>query len=96
VKIERINAPSASCWSLAGHLFLALVWRPTGPALRGMVRGTVDAAWAARHHERWRPEASHGAASDQLSAGRAVAAVVVMALGVAATIALVADVLDAA
>jgi len=36
-----------------GHLFLALVWRPTRPALRGIVRGSVDAAWANRHHAKW-------------------------------------------
>lgn len=36
-----------------GHLFLALVWPTTRPALRGMVRGDVDAEWAAEHHEKW-------------------------------------------
>lgn len=36
-----------------GHLFLALVWPPTRPALRGIVRGSVDAAWALRHHPKW-------------------------------------------
>lgn len=38
-----------------GHLFLALVWPTTRPALRGMVRGDVDAAWAAEHHGKWFP-----------------------------------------
>lgn len=36
-----------------GHLYLALVHRSTRPALRGMVRGDVDAGWAARHHPKW-------------------------------------------
>jgi formate dehydrogenase subunit gamma len=36
-----------------GHLVLALVGPPTRPALRGMVRGDVDAAWAAEHHAKW-------------------------------------------
>jgi formate dehydrogenase subunit gamma len=39
-----------------GHLFLALVWPTTRPALRGMVRGDVDAEWAARHHPKWKPD----------------------------------------
>jgi formate dehydrogenase subunit gamma len=38
---------------VAGHLFLALVWPTTRPALRGMVRGDVDAEWAAEHHTKW-------------------------------------------
>jgi len=38
---------------VVGHVFLALVWPPTRPALRGMVRGDVDADWAARHHAKW-------------------------------------------
>ncbi|MTD44797.1 hypothetical protein GKE82_10970 [Conexibacter sp. W3-3-2] len=39
---------------LLGHLWLALVWPPTRHAMRGIVRGTVRASWAARHHPRWR------------------------------------------
>lgn len=35
------------------RLFLGLVWPPTRPALRGIVRGSVDAAWALRHHPKW-------------------------------------------
>jgi cytochrome b subunit of formate dehydrogenase len=38
-----------------GHLFLALVWPTTRPALRGMVRGDVDAEWAREHHSKWSP-----------------------------------------
>lgn len=41
---------------VAGHLFLALVWPTTRPALPGMVRGDVDAAWAAEHHAKWHPD----------------------------------------
>jgi formate dehydrogenase subunit gamma len=36
-----------------GHLYLALVHPPTRPALRGIVQGDVDAAWAREHHARW-------------------------------------------
>jgi formate dehydrogenase subunit gamma len=38
---------------LAGHLFLSLLHPSTRHALRGMIRGTVDADWARRHHPRW-------------------------------------------
>ena len=38
-----------------GHVYLAMVHPPTRPALRGMLGGRVDAAWAARHHAKWRP-----------------------------------------
>jgi formate dehydrogenase subunit gamma len=38
---------------LAGHLYLSLIHPSTRHALRGMIRGTVDAEWARRHHPRW-------------------------------------------
>ena len=38
---------------VAGHLYLALVHPSTRPALRGIVRGTVDSEWARRHHQKW-------------------------------------------
>ena len=38
---------------VAAHLFLALVWPPTRPAMRGMLRGTVRRDWATMHHARW-------------------------------------------
>lgn len=41
---------------LVGHLYLALVHPPTRHAMRGMITGWVDAAWAVRHHPRWRPD----------------------------------------
>jgi formate dehydrogenase subunit gamma len=49
---------------LAGHVFLAVVFPPTRPALRGMLTGWVDRTWARRHYARWvveldgHPEAS--------------------------------------
>jgi formate dehydrogenase gamma subunit len=40
---------------VAGHLFLALAWPTTRPALRGMLQGAVRRDWAAEHHARWVP-----------------------------------------
>lgn len=53
---------------LLGHLWLALVWPPTRHAMRGIVRGTVRASWAAQHHAKWRPVA---AGAPQPGPGRA-------------------------
>jgi formate dehydrogenase subunit gamma len=39
--------------AFAGHLFLALVHPATRPALRGMLLGHVDRAWALHHHAAW-------------------------------------------
>jgi len=36
-----------------GHLFLALVFPRTRPALRGMVLGAVSEQWAREHHAKW-------------------------------------------
>ena len=41
---------------LLGHLFLALIWPKTRPAMRGILRGTVRAEWAAEHHRAWAAE----------------------------------------
>jgi formate dehydrogenase subunit gamma len=38
---------------LAGHLYLSLIHPATRHALRGITSGSVDAAWARRHHPRW-------------------------------------------
>jgi formate dehydrogenase subunit gamma len=38
---------------VAGHLYLAVIAPATRPALRGMLRGTVRADWAALHHPKW-------------------------------------------
>ena len=40
---------------VAGHMYMALVNRPTRPALRGMLTGEVDREWARRHYSRWEP-----------------------------------------
>ena len=45
---------------VAVHVFLAVVWPTTRPALRGMVRGSVRRDWAAAHHAKWlRAPAEH-------------------------------------
>lgn len=38
---------------LVGHLHLALIYPRTRHALRGMVRGDVEAGWAMQHHAKW-------------------------------------------
>jgi len=38
---------------VVGHLFLALVFPKTRPALRGMLLGTVREEWARDHHSKW-------------------------------------------
>ena len=72
---------------VAGHLVLALVLPATRPALRGMTRGTVDAAWARRHHAKWTAAPPPPAAP--LSPARLALAAAVLAAG-AALVALVA------
>lgn len=76
---------------VAGHLFLAVAWPATRPALSGMVRGTVRAEWALVHHARWRPPP----ARREFAASRraCLAAVVVLLAGIAITVAVVRDVL---
>ena len=39
--------------ALAGHVFLAVIYPSTRPALRGMLTGWVDRAWAQSHHPAW-------------------------------------------
>lgn len=51
--VVHVVAAVGAAASLTGHLYLALVHPSTRPALRGMVTGRVDAAWARRHHPRW-------------------------------------------
>jgi formate dehydrogenase subunit gamma len=48
-------ATIALCVLVAGHLYMALVNRATRSALRGMLTGEVDRAWAREHYPRWRP-----------------------------------------
>jgi formate dehydrogenase subunit gamma len=38
---------------VGGHVFMAAVNPGTRHAMRGMLRGDVDRAWAAHHHPRW-------------------------------------------
>ncbi len=46
-------ATIAACGLIAGHLYMALLNPRTRPALRGMLTGRVDRAWAAGHHSLW-------------------------------------------
>jgi len=43
---------------VCGHLYLVFLAPATQGSLSGMTRGSVDEAWARRHHPRWRPEDS--------------------------------------
>jgi formate dehydrogenase subunit gamma len=45
-----------SIFLVLGHLYLALIHPTTRQALRGITLGTVDAAWAERHHKKWAAE----------------------------------------
>ena len=68
---------------VAGHLYLALVYEPTRPALRGMTTGRIDATFAREHHAAWTPEPDAG--PWRSSPGARVAALVILAAGLAAT-----------
>jgi formate dehydrogenase subunit gamma len=70
-----------------GHLFLSLVWPTTRPALRGIVRGSVDAAWAQAHHVKWRPAAG-GAWTPPGAPAVGIAVVVAIAAGIGVALAL--------
>jgi len=63
-----INVHDDVMWLLIflviGHLYMALVNPATRAALAGMVRGSVDRAWAQRHHAKWVAEADRIAAAD--------------------------------
>ena len=65
---------------VTGHLFLALVWPTTRPALRGIVRGTVRADWARRHHAGWSAPRTAGRRA-RLGRTRAVVAGVALLAG---------------
>ena len=79
---------------VGGHLVLALVWPSTRPALRGIVRGTVDAAWAAAHHARWRHRPREGAPHRRPSATACALAAASLVLGAAGLAYVVADAAD--
>jgi len=46
----------ASVVLLLGHLYLAVIHPATRHALRGITVGTVSEEWAARHHDKWKPQ----------------------------------------
>lgn len=71
---------------VAGHLYLSLVYEPTRPALRGMTTGRVDATFARDHHASWMPEPEP--APWRPSSRARVAALVILAAGLAATAAI--------
>lgn len=48
---------------LLGHLWLALIWPATRPALRGITVGSVRIDWAAKHHPKWVAQPEAGPAS---------------------------------
>ena len=65
---------------VAGHVWMAM--SPRGlPAIRGIVRGSVPAAWAAEHHPKWVPDGAAPAPRPGLL--RLAAAAVAVASGVA-------------
>jgi formate dehydrogenase subunit gamma len=72
---------------VAGHVWMAL--SPRGlPAIEGILRGTVPAAWAAEQHAKWVPDPVAGGRSGVVGAGsappgaaRMAAAAIVVALG---------------
>ena len=76
---------------LLGHLFLALVWPTTRHAMRGILRGSVRADWAARHHQAWRPATAGASPSGARSRARVLASMVLALAGTTATVAVVRD-----
>jgi formate dehydrogenase subunit gamma len=51
-KAAHVVAAYTALVLVAGHLYMALINPSTRPALRGMISGQVDAAWARRYHTR--------------------------------------------
>jgi formate dehydrogenase subunit gamma len=78
---------------LLGHLWLALIWPATRPALRGITLGTVRTDWAAKHHPKWAAEPEP--ASAMLAAHRRPRALAtgagILALGLLAGVYVVQD-----
>lgn len=52
LKASHVVAAYAAALLVVGHLYMALVNPSTRPALRGMLSGSVDAAWEQKHHSR--------------------------------------------
>lgn len=61
-----------------GHLYLSVVHPATRRAFHGIVFGTVNRAWAERHHPRWEYPAALEA---PMKIGRVVRSLIVLALG---------------
>jgi formate dehydrogenase gamma subunit len=51
-KAAHVVAAYTALVLVVGHLYMALVNPSTRPALRGMISGKVDAAWARKYHTR--------------------------------------------
>jgi formate dehydrogenase gamma subunit len=51
-KAAHVAAAYTALALVAGHLYMALINPSTRPALRGMISGKVDAAWARKYHTR--------------------------------------------
>ncbi len=67
---------------VTGHVWMAI--SPRGlPAISGILRGPVPAAWAAEHHPKWVPDGAAGSASGRPGLARCAAAGVVIAAGFA-------------
>ena len=66
---------------VTGHVWMAL--SPRGlPAIRGILRGSVPAAWAAEHHPKWLPDGAGPARPDRPGLARWAAAAVAIAAAV--------------
>ncbi len=79
------GAMYAAVLLLLGHLWLALVWPPTRHALRGIVRGTVRADWAARHHPAWASSARPVSSAPHPSRAALGVAIALLAAGALVT-----------
>jgi formate dehydrogenase subunit gamma len=66
-----INVHDDVMWLLIvlviGHLYMALVNPQTRAAMAGMVRGSVDRAWALRHHAKWVAQVDRAAEAERSS-----------------------------
>lgn len=47
-----------SLLALCGHVYMAALNRTTRHSMQGMIGGSVDAEWAAKHHPRWQTDRS--------------------------------------
>jgi formate dehydrogenase subunit gamma len=52
LKVAHVGSAYLSALLVLGHLYMAIINPSTRPALRGIITGTVDAAWVRRHHTR--------------------------------------------